>query len=234
MNEQRKTVFFLYHLICLAVVSCALLLNSLSVPAQTRPQSFSADQIQTLDGKTTTFKVYATDKAVRREGEVEGKRSVWITRFDHRVMWVLEPDDNTYSVVRPVWDPLKPGMSFDKPSAYMSFYGLTPGFTEFAHNFAGAKVERESLGLEEVGPYHCDKLRFRVSFERDVYISIEWAAKELGGLVVKGQDEKGERSTEYQNIRPGPQDPSQFEIPKGYKKSNEYWAELSSRIKKSK
>jgi len=233
MNEPRKRVSFEYHLICLAVVSCALLLNSISVRAQTRPQSFSADQIQTLDGKTFTLKVYTSDKAVRREGEVEGKRTVWITRFDHKVMWVLKPDDNTYSVFRPGPGP-QPGMSFDKPSPYMSFFGLSPGFTEFAHNFARAKVERESLGPEEVGPYHCDKLRLLVSYERDVYISIEWAAKELGGLVVKGQDEKGEWSTEYQKIQLGPQDPSQFEIPKGYKKSNEFWAALDSRVKKSK
>ena len=124
MNEQRKRVFFAYHLICLPVVSCALSLNSISVRVQTRPQTFSADQ----KGKANTMKVYANDKAVRREGEVEGKRRVWITRFDHRVMWVLEPDDNTYSVVRPSWDPLKPGMSFDIPSIYMDFYGLYPGF----------------------------------------------------------------------------------------------------------
>jgi hypothetical protein len=234
MNEPRKRVSFEYHLICLAVVSCALLPTSISVRAQTRPQSFSADQIHTINGKTTTYKVYASDNAVRRESEVEGKRIVWITRFDHKVMWDLHPDDNTYSVFRPSWDPLKPGMSFDIPSLYMEFFGLSPGFTEFAHNFARARVEHESLGPEEVGPYHCDKLRFRVSYERDVYISIEWAAKELGGLVVKGQDEKGEWLTEYQNIQLGPQDRSQFEIPKGYKKSDEFWAELSSRIKKSK
>jgi len=50
------------------------------------------------------------------------------------------------------------------------------------------------------------------------YNSLEWAAKELNGFVVKTADEKGSWSNEYQNIKLGPQDPSLFELPPDYKK----------------
>lgn len=48
--------------------------------------------------------------------------------------------------------------------------------------------------------------------------SIQWAAKELNGLVVKRQPENGEWTSEFRNVRLGPQDPSRFEIPAGYQK----------------
>jgi hypothetical protein len=40
----------------------------------------------------------------------------------------------------------------------------------------------------------------------------------LGGFVVKKLDEKSREITEYKNIQLGPQDPSLFELPAGYKK----------------
>ncbi len=116
----------------------------------------------------------------------------------------------------------------------MVIFNLFPGFTEFAHKFLEVKVERESLGSEKVGPYNCDKFQVRLTlrqpaggflprYKRNAYTRIEWAAKELGGFVVKGQDEGGE-TDEYQNIQLGPQDPSLFEIPKGYRKKLETYA----------
>jgi hypothetical protein len=38
--------------------------------------------------------------------------------------------------------------------------------------------------------------------------------------VVRRQDEKGVWSTEYQNIKLGPQDAALFELPAGYQKLN--------------
>jgi hypothetical protein len=49
-----------------------------------------------------------------------------------------------------------------------------------------------------------------------VYISIEWAATEMKGFVVKRQGVDGEWSTEFSNVRFGPQEPSLFEVPPGF------------------
>jgi len=84
-----------------------------------------------------------------------------------------------------------------------------------AATMQGAKVDRTALGSEQVGAYHCDKSRVQVTYEGKQYTSIEWAAKELNGFVVKRQSEKGDWPTEYQNVKLGPQDPSLFEIPAG-------------------
>lgn len=223
MNEAKKR--FLSkgrQLVGRAAVFSAIYFINLSIHAQTPLRPFSADQIKTLQGKTTARKIYATEKAMRVEAGEDGKKTVSIMRFDHKVMWTLTPDDMTYVVLH-----TRPGpqgkwiITIDNQMDYMLLFHLSPGLTEFARELEGAKVERESLGSEEVGPYHCEKSRVRVDYKGHVYTSIEWAAKELDGFVVKGQDEKGEWSTEYQNFQAGPQDPSLFEIPKGYKKSVE-------------
>ena len=206
-----------------AVVFCCILFANGGANAQTRVQPFSADQTSTIKGKTTTVKVYGIEKAVRVDGEKDGKKKVWITRFDRDVMWVLTPDDQTYGVFHPRFRAEYMGMRFSQEREYIFMFNLFPGFTEFSRKLQGAKVERESLGSEQVGPNNCDKFRIRVTFRGHEYTSIEWAARELGGFVVRGQDEAGGRLTEYQNIRLGPQDPSLFEIPIGYKKNLEAW-----------
>jgi hypothetical protein len=87
-----------------------------------------------------------------------------------------------------------------------------------ASSMEGAKVQRDPLGSEQVGAYHCDKYHVETTFDGHVYKSLEWDAKELGGFPVKQADEKGSWSKEYQNVKLGPQDPSLFEVPAGYKK----------------
>jgi len=82
----------------------------------------------------------------------------------------------------------------------------------------GVQVKQESLGSEQVGGYHCDKTRMTVTWQGVTGTTIEWTAKELNGFVVKKQDETTGELTEYKNIRLGPQDPSLFELPAGYKK----------------
>jgi len=82
----------------------------------------------------------------------------------------------------------------------------------------GMQVKHEPLGSEQVGGYHCDKSRMTVTWQGVTATTIEWAAKELNGFVVKKQEVESGEITEYKNIRFGPQDPSLFELPAGYKK----------------
>jgi Domain of unknown function (DUF4412) len=157
-------------------------------------RSFSADQIHTMSGKTKTTKVHASPNAMRMEGEEKGKKSIVIMRFDRKVMWSLMPDQKMY---------------VELPWASQA---------EWASWAEGAQVQRQPLGMEQVGAYSCEKSRVQVTLQGKVYTSLEWAAKELNGFVVKTQDEKGQWSNEYQNVQLGPQDPSLFEVPGDYKK----------------
>jgi len=164
--------------------------------AQAHNPSFSADQVQVMGKRTTTSKVYSSDKAIRIEKEERGKQSITIMHLDRKAVWVLNPEQKTY----------------------MDMGGIGQAGMEMASSMKGAKVQRDPLGSEQVGAYHCDKFRVQTTYEGHVYTSVEWDAKELNGFPVKQADEKGSWSKEYQNVKLGPQDPSLFEVPSGYQK----------------
>ena len=184
-----------FHMVWLAMAVFALLFNSAVIRGQLPIKPFSADEVHTMRGKTTTGKVYMTENAMRFEGEERGKKSIVITRIDRKVIWTLVPDEKKY---------------VEMP--FMSTADITA-------SAQGAQVEREPLGSEQVGSYHCNKSRVHVTYQgRTLPTYLEWGAKELDGFVVKKQDEKGSWMTEYQNIKLAPQDPSLFEVPAGYEK----------------
>jgi hypothetical protein len=172
------------------------LFNPLGLNAQSRLSSFSADQIRTIGGRSTTGKIYATDQGVRIEINQRGRQAINIVRFDRKIMWVLFPSERTY----------------------MEVDDIGSAVSDLSADTAGLKTEREAIGSEQVGPYHCDKYRVRVSYDGKVYTRVEWDARELHGFAVKKEAADGRWSTEYQNIRPGPQGASLFELPAGYRK----------------
>lgn len=176
----------------------AVLFSDRGVSAQLFSKPFSADQVVTKDGKTTTAKVYATPTSMRTEGVQDGKKYITILLYDRKVLWSLMPDEKMYFEM-----PIPAGAQ------------VAAGMKEM---MKGVQVKQESLGSEQVGGYHCDKTRMTVTWQGVTGTTIEWAAKELGGFVVKKQDETTGELTEYKNIRLGPQDPSLFELPAGYKK----------------
>lgn len=182
--------------VSLFVAATAVLLGATLGSAQGALQlrSFSADQIHVMNGKTKTMKVHGTADAIRMEGEDKGKKSIVIMRFDRKVMWSLMPDQKMY---------------VELPWASQA---------EWAAYLQDVEAQRQSLGDEQVGAYHCEKTRVQVTLQGKVYTSLEWKAKELKGFVVKTQDEKGQWSNEYQNVQLGPQDPALFEVPADYKK----------------
>jgi hypothetical protein len=197
MNQAGQQIGFTQlgpagHLAVLA----ALLFSSAVAYAQVHNPSFSADQVQVMRGKTTTAKVYSNGKAVRLEKDEKGKQSVTIMHLDQKSVWVLNPAQKTY----------------------MDMGGIGAAGMDMANSMEGAKVQRDPLGSEQVGAYHCDKYHVQTTYEGHVYSSLEWDAKELDGFPVKQADDKGSWSKEYQNVKLGPQDPSLFEIPSGYQK----------------
>ncbi len=190
-NYPWKSIQPYLMLACLG----ALAFNHVSLNAQqTTIPSFSADEIHTTGKKVTTGKIYASADAVRTEGERKEKKTISIMRLDKKVIWNLMPDQKMYMEI--------PFM----------------GSADVASMAKDAKLEKEPLGSQQVGAYHCDKYRVKTTYEGKVYNSVEWDAKELNGFAVKKGDEKGSWTIEYQNVHLGPQDPSLFELPAGYQK----------------
>jgi hypothetical protein len=186
----RKAAFFFTSLLVAGVVYAQTVEKQVS---KLRP--FSADQTRTMNNKTTTGKIYFTPNAARIESvDGKGNPSIQIMRFDQKVMWNLIPAQRMYVEM--------PGASLSDWAAWADEQG----------------VQRESLGMEQVGEYHCEKFRVHMKVMGKEATSFEWDAKELDGLPVKTRDEKGTWSTEYKNVKLGPQDPSLFEIPAGYQK----------------
>jgi hypothetical protein len=195
MNQKvKRAVWGKLLLVFQFALFCALLVGSRDAGAQTSIPSFSADEIRTMRKQVTSGKIYASADAVRTEGESKGKKTISIMRLDKKVVWNLMPDQKMYMEL--------PFM----------------GSADVASMAKDATIEKDPLGSEQVGAYHCDKYRVKTTYEGKVYTSIEWDAKELNGFAVKKGDEKGAWIIEYQNVHLGPQDPSLFELPAGYQK----------------
>jgi len=154
---------------CQFAVLTALFFSGVGAYSQVRNPSFSADQVQVIGKRTTTSKVYSSENAVRVEKEEKGKQSITIMHLDRKAVWVLNPEQKTY----------------------MDMGGIGAAGADMAASMQGAKVQREPLGSEQVGAYHCDKYRVQTTYEGHVYTGLEWDAKELDGFPVKQADEKG-------------------------------------------
>ncbi|MGH9805449.1 MAG: M48 family metalloprotease [Candidatus Acidiferrales bacterium] len=157
---------------------------------------FSADMISTYEGKKHRMKVYSRERAFRMEVSEGGAGSISIMRYDRRLMWAVIPDQKMYMEM-----PMQPGRSLNE-AAYDP----------------EAKVEREVLGTEKVGPYTCVKARVKVTSQGNTYSGLQWAAQELEGFVVKMVDEKSGATVEYENVKLGAPDAALFEPPAGYTK----------------
>ncbi|HMD17020.1 MAG TPA: hypothetical protein VKH18_10155, partial [Terriglobales bacterium] len=184
MHNLEKRLSFGTIISIVALV--ALLLCCSGAFAQSALRPFSANETRTVDKKTTTRKIYVTDHAVRIEtnGDENGQRSIAIVRLDLNQIDILSPARNT---------------NIEMP--YAGEAGAANA--EFAFYLNGAEVQRESLGCDQVGQYRCEKSRVNVTYKGRVYVSIEWAATEMKGFVIKRQGVDGEWSSELSNIQFG-------------------------------
>jgi hypothetical protein len=78
------------------VILGSLFFPAMSADAQSKNPSFSADEVKTVVGKTSTAKVYSSDKAVRIEKQEKGQQSITIMHLDRKSVWVLNPAQKTY------------------------------------------------------------------------------------------------------------------------------------------
>jgi outer membrane lipoprotein-sorting protein len=140
---------------------------------------------------TATGKVFVKGPKRRNEMVMFDHPATSIVRHDKQVVWILLPN-NQYRQVPLHFDPLHPTSE-------------TP-------------YDTQELGTEKVNGYECKKLL--LTFKEPAKGSVlQWFAPALNAPIrfeVKNKDGKVVNTTEYKNIKPGPQPDSLFEIPAGY------------------
>jgi hypothetical protein len=180
-----------------AMLLCSVFGIGFGARAQAPFKPFSADQVLKVAARTTTGKVYATQNAMRIENQTDGRQTVSIVRTDRKVVWSLLPDRKAY--------------------IELSLQSLSVAAT-LPQTPAAQNLPHTKLGSEQVGTHLCDKSRVQSTSNGKTSVFVEWAARDLGGFVVKREDENGKWSIEFQNVQFKDQDQSLFEIPAGYQK----------------
>lgn len=178
------------------LLSCVCVTGS-GVRAQAPFKPFSADQVFKVGARTMTGTVYATSTAMRIESQMDGRQTISIVRTDQKVVWSLLPDRKAY--IELSLDSLNQAAALAQP----------PSAQNLPHT---------NIGSEQVGTHLCDKSKVQSTSNGRTSVFVEWAARDLGGFVVKRADENGKWSIEYQNVQFKDQDQSLFEIPVGYQK----------------
>jgi len=170
----------------------------------TRP--FSATMVTTAKNQVTQMKYYVVPGAMRMEIEQNGKQMITIMRTDCGLMWMVMPQQKMY-------------MEMAFGGATKSTGGAAGGSNVMnAVHMPNVKFDRRKIGTEQVGQYFCDKYRYTIIEQNNTYTGTMWTARQLNGFPVKWFDDKTGSTIEFRNINLGPQNPSLFEPPAGYRK----------------
>jgi hypothetical protein len=158
---------------------------------------YSADTItETADG-VVEGKVHVARGKERRETVVDGDKAVLITREDKKALWMLVPEEKAYLEMKPGQSPDKGGLS-------------------------GFQVEQTVVGPEKVDGIDTVKSKIVAKGPQGKFGGFWWTTRD--GIVVKMEMlsvEKGSKdriAMRLQNLKVGKQDPSLFEVPRGWKK----------------
>jgi hypothetical protein len=187
-NVMLKRVMVLVPFLFLAAGAAAL-----GVPRV----EYSADSItETADG-VVEGRVHVAPGKERRETVIDGDKAVLITWEDKKALWMLFPEEKAYLET-------KPGESPDKG------------------DLSGFQVEQTVVGPEKVDGIDTVKSKIVAKGPQGKYGGFWWTTPD--GIVVKVEMlsvEKGSKDRikmQLKNLKIGRQDPSLFEVPRGWKK----------------
>jgi hypothetical protein len=166
---------------------------------------FAATMVMTMNGRVTQMRYFATPGALRMEMGDQSGQMIMIMRTDCRLMWTVMPQQQMYMEINLANLPRGGGASGSQNIAN-------------AARMPDAKIDRQSLGSEQVGQYMCDKFRVTVTTDKGTYVGTMWAARQLKGFPVKWLDDKTGMTVEFRDIDLGAQNPSLFLPPAGYRK----------------
>ncbi|HKF53302.1 MAG TPA: FecR domain-containing protein [Candidatus Acidoferrales bacterium] len=174
---------------------------------------FAATMVITSKGRVTKMRYYAVPGAFRTEGTQNGNQMIGIMRLDCGVIWSVMPKQQAYMEIN--LGALAGGLAAGAP----------PSLASSSQNIASAarmpnvKIDRQQIGTEQVGQYMCDKYRITVTNDKGKSgTGTVWAARELNGFPVKWLDDQTGDNIVFSDINLGPQNPSLFQPPPGYRK----------------
>lgn len=151
---------------------------------------FSADIVSSTPEGTFTAKMYVSQDKSRTE--VEGTAT--IARMDKKVTWILMSAQRMY---------------MEQPLDMRSVAGMNEKID--------GEISRTAEGHETVSGVATTKYRVVYKAQGRQDEVFQWI-DETRSIPVKTAAVDGSWSSEFKNIKAGPQDPSFFEIPAGYKK----------------
>jgi len=149
---------------------------------------FSAEVVNTNQGQTTRAKIFIQTDKIRME--TPGTEEYTILRSDRKVIWIVIPEEKTYIEIQ----------SPHVRGAEVKMKG---------------ELKREYLSSETVNGYATQKYEVHYLDKDTVHKAHQWVASDLN-YPIKISALDGSWSTEYRNIRVGPQADSLFEIPEGF------------------
>ncbi len=193
--KKLSATAFAALLLCLAATDASLA-EGFPEPAV----GYSARSYTEADSATLRSKVYYSPGKERRE--MEGGTVVMIARRDRNVVWQIFPGQRTFIE-----------HSLTGPGG--------EGALAMRDYRADFRVERQDMGSETIDGMSTMKSRITVTGpEGKRFTGFMWTARE--GIVVKVEAASKEdgRQTDMkfrlEDLKIGPQDPSLFEIPPGY------------------
>ena len=178
-----------------AVMPVVLALVLFVGPARAGGKDFTAQMRQTRGQSTLNGVFFATAQKTRLDLLTPQGPVSTVTRLDKKLMWIINHNQKSYLEL--------PGMAVNP---------LTRSRTDLQ-----GRAEVEELGKETVEGYDCRKVKYTFH-DRKKGVVIEWMAESLGHpLRTLFHGPEGEVVlTEFHKVKVGPQDPSLFEIPKGF------------------
>jgi hypothetical protein len=152
---------------------------------------FSADMVNTMDGKTTVSKVYITGDKMRMETVQDGQKVIMINDYQNRKVIVLMPDNKMYME--------------------MPVQGTDVNDPEYKEQIE-SMAKMKSLGTETVNGYVCEKIQYTYR-DKDLGTVTMWYSADLQYYIkMKAKN----MEMELKNIQVGTLNRDLFTIPRGY------------------
>lgn len=171
----------------------ALVIAGVIPSAACMAAAFSAEIVSKEAKRTTTSKIFVSDKKLRKELTLNGQERVTIVRADKNVTWQLKPKEKTYVEMK---------------SAKLR----TPDPVELK-KFS----EEQMAGREKIAGYWCKKYVYTPREEGGTRIII-WVSEKLDWPIkVQVTHTGGTMTSEYRNIKETKPKDILFELPYDYK-----------------
>ncbi len=162
---------------------------------------YSADEIMEVGNiMTVRSKVFYAPGKIRKDQSMEGTQNISIIRQDKNLVWMLMPKEKMYIEM-----PIAKGKGLRE---------------DMSGDFTKNTVVQSVLGEEILNGVKATKNKVTVKDPGGEYEGFIWQSK--NGIIVKMEltpKRKNSAETikvELKNIRQEPQDPTLFEIPRGY------------------